>query len=75
MIIVSESGSNPGVPSPHADLVAVLGEFANLDRYSRQREEVLKQLVDMIYAVKSNLYPRNGRMAIRRMSGFATVVP
>lgn len=50
MIIVSESGSNPGVPSPHADLVAVLDEFANLDRYSRQREEVLKQLVDMIYA-------------------------
>ena len=47
---MSESGSNPGVPSPHADLVAVLDEFANLDRYSRQREEVLKQLVDMIYA-------------------------
>gem|GEM_PF-2033996 len=35
---------------PHADLVAVLDEFAALDRYSRQREEVLKQLVDMIYA-------------------------
>jgi hypothetical protein len=50
MVIVSESGSNPGVPLPHADLVAVLDEFAALDRYSRQREEVLKQLVDMIYA-------------------------
>jgi hypothetical protein len=47
---VSESKANFGLPLPHADLVAVLGEFAALDRYSHQREELLKQLADVIYA-------------------------
>jgi nucleoid DNA-binding protein len=47
---VSESTTNPGAPLDHAALVAVFDQFAAMDRYSYQRDEILEQLLGVTYS-------------------------
>lgn len=47
---MSESTTNPGAPLDHAALVAVFEQFAAMDRYSHHRDEILEQLLGVIYS-------------------------
>ena len=46
---MSDSTTNPGAPLEHTALVAVFDQFAALDRYSHQRDEILEQLLGVTY--------------------------
>ena len=47
---MSDSTKNPGAPLDHAALVAVFDQFAAMDRYSYQRDEILEQLLGVTYS-------------------------
>ena len=47
---MSDSTTNPGAPLEHAALVAVFDQFAAMDRYSHQRDEILEQLLRVSYS-------------------------
>ena len=47
---MSESTTSPGAPLDHAALVAVFDQFAAMDRYSYQRDEILEQLLGVTYS-------------------------
>ena len=79
---MSEVTGNSGTPQGHAALLAVLDQFAALDRYSRQREEILGQLSGLHYACETEFKSsertygytpderfRDGRTVIGQLSG------
>ena len=79
---MSEPTANPGSPLDHAALLAVLDQFAALDRYNRQRDEILDQLADAHYTCEIDFDSsertygytpddrfRDGRTVIGRLSG------
>ena len=79
---MSDSTANPGAPLEHAALVAVFDQFAAMDRYSHQRDELLEQLVGQTYACEVEFVSsertygytpddrfRNGRTVIGLLKG------